>query len=228
MANSITKSDLKDFFKDLLIIGLIVFSIRYFIMDPFKVSGLSMSDTFYDKEYIIIDKLSYRDFPFLWSIREPQRGDVVVFRPNVSENKKYYIKRIIGVPWDVLKIEKGDVYVKAKWEAEFTKLQEGYLNEVNSGATFVKGDRNLAKQYEIPEWKFFVMWDNRQWSTDSRECFRSCSYWNHDEFITEDDIAGIVFLDLWYFNFSQFEFKNEQWVSTHPRFLNFPKTYDYE
>lgn len=189
---------------------------------------MSMADTFYDKEYIIIDKISYRELPVFGPLREPQRGDVVVFRPEVDKQKKFYIKRIIWIPGDTLKIEKGYVYVRPQGREEFTKLEEGYLNDYNNGATYVKWDKNLVKEYTIAEGDYYVIWDNRNGSTDSRDCFKSCSLWTRDEFITKDNIAWIVLMDLGYFNFSKLEFKNAAWENTFPRFLNLAKTYEYE
>ena len=68
----------------------IIIPIRYFLIQPFYVKGASMEPSFYDHEYLIIDEISYR-------FREPQRGDVVVFKyPN--DPSQYFIKRIIGMP----------------------------------------------------------------------------------------------------------------------------------
>ena len=76
------------FLKDLLIILLIVLIIRLFIAMPFQISWTSMKDSYYDREFIIVDRISY----LFWT---PKRWDVIVFRPHVNENKEYFLKRII-------------------------------------------------------------------------------------------------------------------------------------
>ena len=58
---------------------------------PFQINGQSMYASYYDKEFIIVDRLSYRDFPVLGHIRNITRGDVVIFTPGVSEERKYFI-----------------------------------------------------------------------------------------------------------------------------------------
>jgi len=81
---------------------------------PFQINGQSMADSYYNKEFIIVDRLSYRDIPLLGQLQEIERGDVVVFAPGVSDTRKYFIKRIIGLPGEELKISDGDVFIKRK------------------------------------------------------------------------------------------------------------------
>ena len=83
------------------------------------------------------------------------------------------------------------------------------------------------KDFVVPKWKYFVMWDNRMDSNDSRICFKNCS-WDNTPFVDEKYIFWKVWLDLWYFNFSSFSFDND-WINHHsiPRLLNFPKNYNY-
>ncbi|MDR2640623.1 MAG: S26 family signal peptidase [Candidatus Peribacteria bacterium] len=57
--NELLKTEIKDFFKDLLIVIVVVIIIRTFIAVPFKISGQSMYSSYYDKEFIIVDKISY-------------------------------------------------------------------------------------------------------------------------------------------------------------------------
>jgi len=216
----INMDDVKDFGKDLAIIIIIVFFIRFFFAMPFQISGQSMYSSYYDREFIIVDRLSYR----IW---KPDRGDVVVFKPHVSKTKEFFLKRIIAIGWDILKIEWGKVFLKKTWEADFTELNEPYLNEDNDGFTFV-GNKNTWKSvFEIPEWEYFVMWDNRNHSSDSRTCFSNCSLVSNT--ITKKDITGKIFVDFGYFSFKTFSFLHPNlWIETHPRFFSSPATYDYE
>jgi signal peptidase I len=149
---------------NIVVIMAIVATIRTFLVAPFQVEGSSMVDTLADKEYIIINK-------FVYLVGEPERGDVVVFRPP-NEPSKYYVKRVIGLPGDSVTIKDGFVYVKAKGESEFKKLDESkYLNDRNLGKTFKhppsSGDKT-AVTYEVEDGKYFLLGDNRQGSLDSR------------------------------------------------------------
>ena len=219
--NSLTK-EVKDFLKDLVIIVIIVLFIRTYFILPFQISGQSMYDSYYNREFIIVDRFSY-----LSNITPPKRGDVVVFNTHISD-KEYFIKRIIWLPWESLKIEKGIVYIKEVWATEFKALDEKYLSSDNYNATYVNWD-DKEFVYTVPEWKYFVMWDNRNASTDSRACFGSCSYGWKSNFIDKSDIVWRVLIDLWYFNFKTLSFNQpELAISSKPRFFNSPSTYDYK
>ena len=235
LENKNIKSEVFDFLKDLIIIWIIVILIRTFLAEPFQISGQSMADSYYDKEFIIVDRFSYLDIPGIkeWEIK---RGDVIVFKPWVSEDKEYFIKRIIGLGWDTIKIKNWKVYLKKKWETEFKELNEKYLNKENQNHTKVWSD-TWEKVFKVPENKFFAMWDNRNHSSDSRTCFSfSCNSSSRDSFITKDEIIWKVFLDLWYFNFRNFSFVNPgsssypdtKGLDTTPRWFDSPSSFKYE
>ncbi|NVP17812.1 signal peptidase I [Candidatus Gracilibacteria bacterium] len=212
-------SEILDFFKDLIIIIVIVVVVRSYIAMPFQISGQSMYSSYYDREFIIVDRISYL-------LGNPKRGDVIVFKPYVNDNKKYFLKRIIGVPGDTLKIEEGDIYVKKSGDSDFIKLDEEYLNQENKGYTFV-GTSKDTKQYSLGNDQYFVMGDNRNHSTDSRECFSNCV--GRTEFITKNDMIGKLFLDLGYFNIKKFGFiQPELGIDTTPRFFSSPSTFNYD
>ena len=212
-------SEILDFFKDLIIIVIIVWAIRSFIAMPFQISGQSMYSSYYDREFIIVDRISY----LLW---KPSRWDVIVFKPYVNDDKKYFLKRIIGLPWDILKIEEWNIYIKKSFSWEYLKLEESYLNTENKWYTFVWTSKD-TKIYSLWEDQYFVLWDNRNHSTDSRECFSNCV--GRSEFISKKDMIWKVFVDLWYFNFKKFDFiQPELWIDTTPRFFSSPGTFDYK
>lgn len=215
------KKEILDFFKDLVVIVVIVLVIRTFIAMPFQINGQSMYSSYYNKEFIIVDRLSYR----IWDVN---RWDVIVFKPNISEDKKYFLKRVIGLPGDNLKIEEWNIFLKKKWETEFVKINEDYLNQENKWYTFVWWSKAMH-QYTLWEDQYFVLGDNRNHSTDSRECFSSCAFQWSDNFITKKDITGKLFLDLGYFNFKSFSFMQpELWIDTTPRFFDSPSNFEYE
>ncbi len=151
---------------------LVVLGIRTFIVQPFIVSGSSMVPTFQNREYLIIDEVSYK-------FNAPQRDDVVVFKyPN--DTKKFFIKRIIGLPNEIVDIKDGDVTITNNENKEGFKLREPYVkNTSNSNAHFVlKND------------EYFVMGDNRPASSDSR-------YWGA---LNKKLLIGKVLLRLWPIN----------------------------
>lgn len=148
---------------NVVVIIAIVAGIRTFLVSPFQVEGSSMTSTLEDNEYIIINKLAY-------FIGNPERGDIVVFHPP-TEQKKYYVKRIIGIPGDEVMVKGGYVSVKKANDTTFTPLNEPYLDERNLGHTYnhppASGDTS-EMTYTVPEGKYFVLGDNRQGSLDSR------------------------------------------------------------
>lgn len=215
------KNDVIDFFKDLVFIVIVVLIIKTFIAMPFQINWQSMYSSYYDKEFIIVDRLTY-------NFKDPQRWDVIVFKPYVNEEKKYFLKRIIWIPWDNLRIEDWNVFLKKQWDLEYKKLDEQYLNDENKWYTFVWWNKSL-NEYKLWDWQYFVMWDNRNHSTDSRECFSSCAIEKRNYFIKESDIVWRLFIDLWYFNFRTFSFMQPNlWIDTFPRFFNSPSSFKLE
>ncbi|HPX64617.1 MAG TPA: signal peptidase I [bacterium] len=140
--------------KIVVISAAIVIPIRLFIVCPFYVQGASMEPNFYDREYLLVDEISYR-------FREPERGEVVVFR-YPEDPREYFIKRIIGLPGETLKIDNGGVYLLDKSTNSWTKLAESYLVSDSNTLTFE------AQQVTLGPDEFFVLGDNREHSRDSR------------------------------------------------------------
>ena len=144
------KGLLKDLFTLAVLIVVVVIPIRVFVMSPFVVDGASMHPTFENLDYLIVDEIVYR-------FHAPERGDVIVFRyPN--NPSIFYIKRIIGLPGEILSINRGVVTVTTTGGEKIT-LAEPYA--VNEDATYNKNVTLLPDEY-------FVMGDNRPNSSDSR------------------------------------------------------------
>ncbi len=250
------KQQIISFVKDLLIIFIIVLVIRAFFIAPFQINWDSMDSNFYNKEFILVNRLTTVDFPVIWEFSPYKRWDVIVFEPRdkkanllyhdknfwlklipddyfskfrrfIAWPKTTYIKRIVWLPWETIRIEKGNVYVKKEWMKSFIRLTEDFLNKDNFWKTFIGFWSKKRKEFVIPEWNYFVMWDNRNNSGDSRICFSSCN-WDYTAFVKKEYIIWKVWFDMWYFNIWKFSFDNwRKNVDSHPRFLDFPKTYNY-
>lgn len=141
-------------FLETIVVALSIFVVIYlFLMQPHEIKGSSMEPIFHDKEYILTDKISYR-------LHTPVRGDVVIFKAPVNPDVDY-IKRVIGLPGDKVKVQSGAVYVNGE------KLKEEYLKD----QTFLFPGSFLTEGVEItvPPENLFVMGDNRPHSSDSRQ-----------------------------------------------------------
>ncbi len=133
-----------------------------------------MEPNYPDGEYLLTEKVSYYQ-------RNPQRGDVVVFKPPVSEEDEF-IKRVIGLPGETISLQNGKVYING------SQLKESYLADTlqTFGSTFLAD----GKEYKIPDGEYMVFGDNRPHSSDSR-------VWGP---ITKDKISGRAWLIYWPLN----------------------------
>ncbi|OGY79281.1 MAG: signal peptidase I [Candidatus Kerfeldbacteria bacterium RIFCSPHIGHO2_02_FULL_42_14] len=131
----------------------IIIPVRYFLIQPFYVRGASMEPNFYDYEYLIIDEISYR-------FREPQRGEVIVIR-DPRNPKQYFIKRVIGLPGEKIKIRDGGV-----WITNNTYPEGFFLNETE----YLPEDLQTSgdRIHVLKDEDYFLLGDNRPASLDSR------------------------------------------------------------
>lgn len=140
------------------LLQVVIFAISVFlfvyllVMQPHKIKGDSMEPNFHNGQYLLTDKISYR-------LGEPTRGDVVVFRAP-PDYRDEFIKRIIALPGDKVKVEGGKIYVNNRL------LEESYIPNdfVTRSAQFSQEGREIT----VPEGEFFVVGDNRDHSLDSR------------------------------------------------------------
>lgn len=149
----------------------IFFFIYLLVMRPHKIDGQSMMPNFPNNEYLLTEKVTYYT-------RNPERGDVVVFSPPVS-NLDEYIKRVIALPGERVMINEGRVYINGQL------LNETYLpNDLytNPGSFL-----NEGQEYLVPEDGYMVFGDNRANSSDSR-------YWGP---ITKKSMSGRAWVIYW-------------------------------
>ncbi len=159
-------------FLETIVVSLAIFAVVYiFLFQPHQVDGKSMEPNFHNSEYILTDKISYR-------LSTPKRGDVVVFHSPQDANVDF-IKRIMGVPGDIISLKDGYFYLNGEM------LAEEYINDPGKVAPgrFLREDASV----EVPLGQYFVMGDNRLHSSDSRE-------WG---FVTRQGIVGRAFFRYW-------------------------------
>ncbi len=130
-----------------------------------------MEPNFKNGEYLIVDELSYR-------FHEPKRGEVIVFKYPLKPSE-YFIKRVIGLPGETIKIENGKVVIKDVATNKPVLLEEEYLSK----SLRTSPDLNVT----LASGQYFVLGDNRPRSSDSR-------IWG---LLPKENITGKVFLRLW-------------------------------
>lgn len=159
--------------RDLAFSVLIAVVLIVFIYQPVKVEGTSMYPTLQDDERIFINKFTYR-----FGLAPIARGDTVVFW-YPQDPSKSYIKRVIGVPGDRIRVEGGDVYVNGQL------LQEAYVTPLNRDSVSWKD----GEEQIVPRDRYFVLGDHRNSSSDSRS-------WGY---VPRDNIYGRAVFAYWPF-----------------------------
>ncbi len=178
-------------FRELLIVVLVVLFIRAFLVQAYNIPSGSMKPTLLVGDFILVNKLVYK-------LSEPQRGDIVVFKWPVNPQIDF-IKRIVGMPGDTLEIRGERVFINGQ-EVPL-KLVEEFQEDGNTKLiyeeTLPNGVKNKIALYQnpflprkdvyyakIPEGYYFVMGDNRDNSEDSR-------YWG---LLPRENIVGKAFV----------------------------------
>jgi signal peptidase I len=180
---------LVDYAKSFFPIFLIVLLLRSFLIEPFRIPSASMVPTLLEGDFILVNKYAFGiRLPVLNTkvipIGAPERGDVVVFRPP-HEPDKPYIKRVVGLPGDVIGYRNKTVYVNGEpaLQADLGTYRGTGRAMLYNGAT-LKRENLLGVDHEIllrssapskagaftvPANHYFMMGDNRDNSSDSRE-----------------------------------------------------------
>lgn len=196
-----------EFALDIIIAFVLFLLIRNYFLVPFQVSGQSMENTLYDNQYIIVNKLPYH--PFLGiDLGGPKRGDIVVAVPPLV-NHTFYVKRIIGMPGDTISFKNNKVILKNDefpdgyvLDEEYTKcLLSTQADTFDEICNYYKYENQI---FEVPKDHYFLMGDNRNNSTDSRDCFANCRVLNSTPFEHKDYIIGKVSFVIWPLNQIQY------------------------
>lgn len=145
-----------DIIKTAAIVVIIAFGIKYFLVQPFIVDGNSMQPNFENNEYLLVEKLSLK-------FSAPRRGDVIVFHPP-GQASVNYIKRIIGLPNEEVVITDNKIKIINQDHPNGIYLSEPYIpNSSITSSDIASSDFKLGAD------EYFVMGDNREHSSDSRE-----------------------------------------------------------
>lgn len=177
---------LKEYSEALIIALILAMIIRTFFIQAFKIPSGSMLDTLLIGDHLLVSKITYGvKVPFtdqyLLTFSDPDHGDIIVFE-FPEDKSKDFIKRVIGIPGDVIEIKDKVVYRNGE------KLDEPYTKHTDP--TVRSGPRDNKPAFTVPEGKYFVMGDNRDESYDSR-------FWG---FVDHSLIKGKAWVLYWSWN----------------------------
>ena len=190
----ITKSKWREYAEAIIWSLVIFFFVRTCVIQPFKIPSGSMLNTLVVGDCLFVNKFIYGiKVPFtnmhLPHVREPQRGDVVVFRFPLNPSQDY-IKRLIGVPGDTIEIRDKKVYVNG------TLYQNPH--EMHKDAKILPRELSVRDNFGpilVPAASYFMMGDNRDNSFDSR-------FWG---FVPNENVIGPAFIKYW-------SWDNDKWL----------------
>ncbi|MEJ2197945.1 MAG: signal peptidase I [Desulfuromonadales bacterium] len=190
------KSQLRDWTEALIVAAILALIIRTFVVQAFKIPSGSMEDTLLIGDHLLVNKfiygtqLPFSDDPVL-AIRQPERGDIIVFEFPEDKDKSYFkrrdfIKRVVGLPGDTIEIRNKNVFVNG----------ERYITPeaVYKDGNLTAGPRDNMPPVTVPDDNYFVMGDNRDRSYDSR-------FWR---FVDRSAIKGLAFIKYWSWDSEKF------------------------
>lgn len=180
------KGLVREYAESIIIAIILALIIRTYLVQAFKIPSGSMEDTLAIGDHLLVSKFIYgTKVPFLdkrvLTIRDPRQGDVIVFE-YPEDPSKDFIKRVVGIPGDVVEGKDKQVFVNGVHYAnphEIHKEKDLVPKELNPRDTF--------GPFTVPVGSYFVMGDNRDRSYDSR-------FW---KFVRRDQIKGLAFIKYW-------------------------------
>lgn len=164
------KSKIKEYVESIVVAFILAMVVRTYVIQAFKIPSGSMEPTLKPRDRILVNKFIYR-------FKEPERGDVIVFRYPL-EPKRDFIKRLIAKSGDIIKIENGYIYINGeKFDSHPVIRRIYYYNRGTYGNGPIK----------VPENSYFVLGDNSLFSQDSR-------YWG---FVPKKYVRGKAIVIYW-------------------------------
>lgn len=192
-AHSPAVAALRGYLDAIIVAGLAVLLLFVFVIRTFYISSISMIPTLQVGDVFLIDQLAYR-------LRRPQDGEIAVFAPPLPGQTDEFIKRVIGVPGDTIRISGGIVYRNGKPLAEpYENQPPSYDLAIRNYSIYVNGAALDPAQADIPSrgmWQtpntvprgfYFMLGDNRNYSDDSH-------VWG---FAKQASFSGRAFMILW-------------------------------
>jgi signal peptidase I len=162
--------------QDITLVLAVFVLIYVFLFRPHQVNGMSMYPNFHDKDFILSERVSYR-------FRDPKRGEIVVFKAPPTEVcaaiECEYIKRVVGLPGEKVKIQDGKVYIDGQLLAEEYLPNDVYTN---AGDFLGEGEEKI-----LPQDSYLFLGDNRGGSRDGRDF----------GFVAKEDIVGRAIFRYW-------------------------------
>ena len=195
----------REYAEALIVAAILALFIRTFVVQAFKIPSGSMEDTLLIGDHLLVNKFIYGShIPFTdtWvlPLRNPRRGDIIVFEFPEDEGKSYFqrrdfIKRVIGIPGDVVEVRNKKVFVNDQLYRISQEVHKdpgrviGDSAVCNDTSQFPRhqGCRDYMPKIQVPEGMYFVMGDNRDQSYDSR-------FWG---FVDRGKIKGLAFIKYW-------------------------------
>ena len=195
-----------DFLKMISVALVIAMVIRSFLLQPYFIPSSSMLNTLQEGDRLFVTKFSYGiHLPFIskeiFTTGEPAHGDIIVF-PFPNNPSLDYIKRVVGLPGDVIEVRHKQLYRNGQAVHEDYVIHQDPNIIPSQGNIFIMGDsrrgvRDNMAPVTVPAGKVFVMGDNRDGSEDSR-------FWG---FVDKDTIHGRALIIFW----SSTDWVNIQW-----------------
>ena len=183
------KSPLREYTEAIIVAALLALFIRAFVVQAFKIPSGSMKSTLLVGDHILVNKFVYGIRLPIWNtelvhLSNPKRGDIIVFQYPVDPSKDF-IKRVVGIPGDTVRIQNKKVFVNDQ------PLEEPYaIHSDNRILPASISTRDNMAPITVPPGHLFVMGDNRDESHDSR-------FW---KFVSFNDLRGKAFIIYWSWN----------------------------
>ena len=168
------RTSLRETVETVIVAVILALIIRHYLVEIFKIPTGSMRPTLIENDRVLVNKILYK-------FKEPQRGDIVVFKYPV-DGKKDFIKRLVGLPGETIEIKQGKLYIDGELISDESILRKFYYYN-REDWSYGKEDQKI----EVPEDAYFVLGDNSAQSSDSRN-------WG---FVPDENMIGKAFMIYW-------------------------------